>query len=112
MTAWTVMLRGIRHRSGRSLVVLLLAIVATTATVLVPAYSRAAQQSVLTDGLRAAPSTGTNLAVGAEGTAATAPAAHGATGDARAAVSAALKRHPVLAPCSGARSAGWTRRRW
>ena len=97
MTAWTVMLRGIRHRAGRSLVVLLLALVATTAAVIVPAYSRAAQQSVLTDGLRAAPSTGTSLAISAEGTAATAPAAHGATGDARSAVSAALRRHPVLA---------------
>ncbi|HET6213093.1 MAG TPA: FtsX-like permease family protein [Micromonosporaceae bacterium] len=96
MTAWTVMLRGIRYRTGRSLVVLLLALVATTAAVIVPAYSQAAQQSVLTDGLRAAPVTGTSLGVGAEGTSAAAPAAHAATGDARGAVSAALGRHPVL----------------
>jgi hypothetical protein len=91
------MLRGIRHRAGRSLVVLLLALVAITSAVLVPAYSRAAQQSVLTDGLRAAPSNGTNLAIGAEGNASAAPAAHASTADARSAVTAALKRHPVLA---------------
>ncbi|MFS8479893.1 MAG: FtsX-like permease family protein, partial [Micromonosporaceae bacterium] len=97
MTAWGVMLRGIRHRAGRSLVVLLLATVATAAAVLVPAYGRAAAQSVLADGLRAAPTTGTSITVYAEGTAASAPAAHNATGDARAAVTAALRRHPTLA---------------
>lgn len=97
MTAWGVLLRGIRHRFGRSLVVLALAVVATTATVLVPAYSRAAEQSVLTDGLRAAPVTGTSLAIGAEGTAAASPAAHGGTAEARDAVTAALRRHPTLA---------------
>ncbi|MER7278161.1 FtsX-like permease family protein [Dactylosporangium sp. NPDC000244] len=64
MTAWTVMLRGIRYRAGRSFVVLLLAVTATTAAVLAPAYSRAAQQSVLTDGLTGA----TGLTVGAKGT--------------------------------------------
>lgn len=97
MTAWGVVLRGIRYRAGRSLVVLLLATVATTAAVLVPAYSRAAAQSVLSDGLAAAPTTGTSITVYAEGTAATAPAAHNATGDARAAVTAVLRRHPTLA---------------
>ncbi|HET8662551.1 MAG TPA: hypothetical protein VFM55_26715 [Micromonosporaceae bacterium] len=101
MTAWTVMLRGIRYRAGRSLVVLVLAAVATTAAVLAPAYGRAARQSVLTDGLAAAPANGTSLAVGATGTASGAPAAHGSTEDARAAVSAALDRHPVLARLLG-----------
>jgi len=96
VTAWTVVLRGIRFRAGRSLVVLMLAVIATTAAVLAPAYSRAAAQSVLTDGLHSAPAAATSLAVGAEGTAAAAPAAHNSTGDARAAVSAALRRHPVL----------------
>src|SRR3569832_2329440 len=46
------MLRGIRYRAGRSFVVFLLAALATPAAVLAPAYSRAAQQSVLADGLR------------------------------------------------------------
>ncbi|UWP84005.1 hypothetical protein Dfulv_07050 [Dactylosporangium fulvum] len=68
MTAWTVMLRGIRHRAGRSFVVFLLAVTATTAAVLAPTYSRAAQQSVLTDGLSAASTDATGLTVGAKGT--------------------------------------------
>ncbi|MEV6932438.1 FtsX-like permease family protein [Dactylosporangium sp. NPDC051485] len=68
MTAWTVMLRGIRYRAGRSFVVFLLAVTATTAAVLAPAYSRAAQQSVLTDGLSAASTDATGLTVGAKGT--------------------------------------------
>ncbi len=63
LAAWTVLLRGIAHRKGRSLLVLLLATIATTATVLAPAYSRAAQQSVLTDGLRSAPHGSTDLVV-------------------------------------------------
>jgi len=58
---WTVVLRGIRYRSGRSLMVLLLAAVATAATVLAPAYARAAQQSVLTDRLADAPANATGL---------------------------------------------------
>ncbi|HET8684151.1 MAG TPA: FtsX-like permease family protein, partial [Micromonosporaceae bacterium] len=106
MTAWTVMLRGIRYRAGRSLVVLVLATVATTAAVLAPAYGRAARQSVLTDGLAAAPANGTSVAVGADGTASGAPAAHGSTGDARAAVGAALDRHPVLRRLLGPPVAG------
>ncbi|MFG2036684.1 FtsX-like permease family protein [Dactylosporangium sp. NPDC048998] len=69
MTAWTVMLRGIRYRAGRSFVVFLLAVTATTAAVLAPAYSRAAQQSVLTDGLSTASTDATGLTVGAKGTA-------------------------------------------
>jgi len=113
VTAWTVMLRGIRYRAGRSLVVLVLATAATAAVVLAPAYGRAARQSVLTDGLAAAPANGTSLAVGADGTASgapgsttdargvpgsptDAPAAAGSIADARAAVGAALDRHPVL----------------
>ncbi|MGI5244849.1 FtsX-like permease family protein [Dactylosporangium sp. CA-139066] len=67
MTAWTVMLRGIRYRAGRSFVVFLIAVTATTAAVLAPAYSRAAQQSVLTDGLSAASTDATGLTVGAKG---------------------------------------------
>ncbi len=56
MAGWGVTLRGIRYRTGRSLVVLVLAVVATTAAVLAPAYARAAEQSVLTDALRGEPS--------------------------------------------------------
>ena len=63
MAGWTVVLRGIRYRSGRSLMVLILAGIATAATVLAPAYSRAAQQSVLSDGLRSAPADATSLQV-------------------------------------------------
>src|SRR5258706_7514030 len=63
LAGWTVVLRGIRYRSGRSLVLLLLAGIATAATVLAPAYSRAAQQSVLSDGLRSAPANATSLQV-------------------------------------------------
>ncbi|MEV0727227.1 FtsX-like permease family protein [Polymorphospora sp. NPDC050346] len=44
-----VTLRGIRHRRARSLIVVLLATIATAAAVVIPAYIRAAQQSVLTD---------------------------------------------------------------
>jgi hypothetical protein len=101
VTAWTVVLRGIRYRAGRSMVVVLLALIASTAAVLAPAYSRAAQQSVLTDGLREATENGTSLAIGAEGTAASAPAAHNALADARSAVGHALERHPVLVDLLG-----------
>ena len=34
MSGWTVVLRGIRYRSGRSLIVVVLAAIATAATVL------------------------------------------------------------------------------
>ncbi|GIH04624.1 hypothetical protein Rhe02_26910 [Rhizocola hellebori] len=70
MTGWSVMLRGIRHRSGRSLVVLLIAAFATLAAVLIPAYGRAAAQSVLTDGMRSAPITAASVTISAEGSAA------------------------------------------
>ncbi len=73
MAGWTVVLRGIRYRAGRSLVVLLLATVATAATVLAPAYSRAAQQSVLTDALREAPASASGLEVRSEVLVAEAP---------------------------------------
>ncbi|MFD0560174.1 FtsX-like permease family protein [Stackebrandtia endophytica] len=43
--------RGIRYRPGRSVVVLLLAMAATAAAVLTPAYGYAAEQSLLTDEL-------------------------------------------------------------
>lgn len=50
-----VTFRGIRHRSGRSAVVFALGIVAVAAAVLAPAYTGAAQQSMLTDAMRAMP---------------------------------------------------------
>lgn len=70
MTGWSVMLRGIRYRSGRSLVVLLLSAFAIVACVLAPAYGRAAAQSVLTDAMRSAPQTASALTVSAESSAA------------------------------------------
>src|SRR5690348_14476308 len=66
LAAWTVMLRGIRYRAGRSFVVFLLAALATTAAVLAPAYSRAAQQSVLADGLRGESSLTVGAGTGAQ----------------------------------------------
>ncbi|MDI1459638.1 hypothetical protein QEZ54_01530 [Catellatospora sp. KI3] len=96
MTGWTVMLRGIRHRSGRSLVVLTLSAFATAAAVLAPAYGRAAQQSVLTDALSAAPATAAAVTVVADGSAETAPAAHEPVGDAQTVIGAALARAPRL----------------
>lgn len=50
-----VTVRGVRYRAGRSLVVFALAVVATAAVVLVPAYTLAAERSALTDQLRARP---------------------------------------------------------
>jgi putative ABC transport system permease protein len=97
LTAWGVMLRGVRYRAGRSLVVFALAAVATTAAVLAPAYARAAQQSVLTDGLRAAPSDATMLVVGAKGTGESVPAAFRDTDDMRLSVNRALQREPAVA---------------
>lgn len=67
LTGWTVLLRGVRYRAGRSLVVLVLAAIAVTAAVLTPAYARAAAQSVLTDRLIAAPAYATSLTVTAVG---------------------------------------------
>lgn len=51
MTSWTVLWRGLRYRAGRSLLVLLMATVATTAAALVPSYLRGAQESVARDAL-------------------------------------------------------------
>jgi putative ABC transport system permease protein len=79
LAGWTVVLRGIRYRSGRSLMVLILAGVATAATVLAPAYSRAAQQSVLSDGLRTAPANATSLQVRSDPVAGEAPALESTT---------------------------------
>ncbi|GAA1876365.1 ABC transporter permease [Asanoa iriomotensis] len=49
MSGLVVTLRGIRSRFGRSILVVLLSTVAIAAAVLVPLFSRAAAQSVLTD---------------------------------------------------------------
>src|SRR5689334_17652645 len=97
LTAWTVMLRGIRYRAGRSFVVFLLATMATTAAVLAPAYSRAAQQSVLADGLAEAPADATGLTVGAKGTGEGQPAAFTATDELRLSMNQALVRQPAIA---------------
>lgn len=66
MSGWTVALRGIRYRAGRSVAVLLLAGLATAAIAMAPIYTRAAQQSVLADQLAAAPISATSLHVRAE----------------------------------------------
>jgi hypothetical protein len=96
LTGWAVLLRGVRYRAGRSAVVATLAAVAVAAAVLAPGFSRAAQQSVLTDGLSAAVPVATGVTVGASGTAGGAPAAHGVTGDTRLVVDAALAPSPTL----------------
>ncbi|HEY3504651.1 MAG TPA: FtsX-like permease family protein [Actinocatenispora sp.] len=67
MAGWLVTVRGIRYRSGRSLVVFLLAMVATTAAVLAPAYTRTAEQSALTDTLRAVPAGSLGVTVSGSG---------------------------------------------
>ncbi|WP_412540521.1 FtsX-like permease family protein [Longispora sp. K20-0274] len=59
--ASSVTLQGIRYRRGLSVVVLVLAVFAAAAAVLVPAYTRAAQDSVLRDGLSNAASWQTEL---------------------------------------------------
>jgi hypothetical protein len=89
------MLRGIRYRAGRSFVVFLLAVTATTAAVLAPAYSRAAQQSVLTDGLSGASTGATGITVGAKGTAG--GAAFMDLAEIRLAMNAALDKDQLLA---------------
>ncbi|BCJ31284.1 hypothetical protein [Actinocatenispora sera] len=63
MAAVGVTVRGIRYRAGRSLVVFVLAVVATTAVVLVPGYTLAAEQSALTDQLRSRPAASLGLTV-------------------------------------------------
>jgi hypothetical protein len=97
LPAWTVVLRGIRYRAGRSLVVFLLALIATTAAVLAPVYARAAQQSVLTDGLRSAPADATTLVVAAKGTAQESAAAFLDTTDIRQSVRQALSAQSAVA---------------
>jgi hypothetical protein len=92
-----VLLRGIRYRAGRSALVALLAAVAVAAAVLAPAYGRAAEQSVLTDRLAAAPAPAAGLTLAAGGTAAAAPAAHQPLAEARRAAGAALAGRPTLA---------------
>ncbi len=106
MTGWSVMLRGIRYRSGRSLVVLVIAAFATLAAVLVPAYGRATAQSVLTDGMRSAPITAASVTISAEGTAS--GAAGGAfdpaqqpVAEAKALADSAFKKAPNLAGVLG-----------
>ena len=94
---------GIRHRLGRSTVVLGLAVVAVAAAVLAPAYTAAAQQSMLTDGLRALTPVAAGLAVSADGSAGS--AAYTPIGQARTATDASLAGHPglddVLGPAVG-----------
>jgi putative ABC transport system permease protein len=97
LTAWTVVLRGIRYRAGRSLVVFLLALVATTAAVLPPVYARAAQESVLTDGLRSAPGDATTLVVAARGTAQESQSAFLDTTEIRKTVRQVLESQPAVA---------------
>jgi putative ABC transport system permease protein len=91
------MLRGIRYRSGRSFVVFVLAAMATTAAVLAPAYSRAAQQSVLFDALATASADATSLTVGAKGTGDGQPAAFTATDEIRLMMNQTLVRQPQIA---------------
>ncbi|QSB15915.1 hypothetical protein JQS43_06170 [Natronosporangium hydrolyticum] len=71
-----MLLRGIWYRRGRAAVVVVLAAIAVAAAVLAPAYTRAAQQSVLTDELSAAPASAAAATVTSTGTAALAPLAH------------------------------------
>lgn len=106
MAGWTVVLRGIRYRANRSLIVLLLAATATAATVLAPAYSRAAQQSVLTDRLASAPLSATSLQVRADAGPGERPILE-STDEAKLELRLILNRYPELAkhlaePVSGA----------
>ncbi|MCW2642061.1 MAG: hypothetical protein JWP76_4367 [Dactylosporangium sp.] len=91
------MLRGIRYRAGRSLVVFVLALVATAAAVLAPVYAGAAQQSVLTDALRSAPADATTLVIAASGTASESQTAFLDTDDIRKTVSRVLGGRPAVA---------------
>jgi hypothetical protein len=90
---WTVVLRGIRYRSGRSLMVLLLASIATAATVLAPAYARAAQQSVLSDRLADAPVNATGLHLSTDPLSGDGPES---TVEAKLAVQQLLNQNPTL----------------
>lgn len=91
---WTVMVRGIRFRAGRSILVALLAMTATASAVLATGYLRAAQESVLADGLRSAPASATGLVVAASGTDASGTPA---IDQAHLAVNQAFATRPVLA---------------
>ncbi|MPZ28850.1 MAG: FtsX-like permease family protein [Micromonosporaceae bacterium] len=108
--AVVLLLRGLWYRAGRSAVVAALATVAVAAAVLVPGFTQAAQQSVLTDRLAAAPAAGTGLTLAASGTAAATPAAHQPTDPVRSAVGDTLADHPelagVLAPAVGGLDTG------
>ncbi|HEY1485342.1 MAG TPA: FtsX-like permease family protein [Micromonosporaceae bacterium] len=98
MTGWTVMLRGIGFRAGRSLLVVVIATIAVASAVATAGYVRAAQQSVLTDGLRNAPSDQTQLSIGASD----APSEGVASmDDSRLAISQALGSDPLLAKVYG-----------
>jgi putative ABC transport system permease protein len=99
LTGWTVLLRGVRYRAGRSLVVLVLAAIAVTAAVLTPAYARAAAQSVLTDRLISAPDYATSLTVSAQGPGS---AALEPSGETSLVVMQALNRLSTLRPLVGA----------
>ena len=96
MGGWAVALRGIRYRPGRSLMVLLLATIAIAAAVLAPAYSRAAQQSVLTDRLAQAPADATGLQLRSDPVGGT-PAVWDSTADADLMARQLLAHHPTLA---------------
>ncbi|WP_344319020.1 hypothetical protein, partial [Actinocatenispora thailandica] len=67
MAAVGVTVRGIRYRAGRSLVVFVLSVVATTAVVLVPGYTLAAERSALADQLRSRPAESIGLTVTGDG---------------------------------------------
>ncbi len=98
MTGWTVMLRGIRFRAGRSLLVLLIATIATASAVAAAGYIRAAQQSVLRDGLKYSPTYQTNVVMDAYG-----PANEVATvDDAHLTVNQELAGKPLLRQVFGA----------
>ena len=76
--------------------VFLLALVATTAAVLAPVYARAAQQSVLTDGLRSASADATTLVVAAKGTAQESQSAFLDTDEIRQSVGQVLATQPAV----------------
>ncbi|MGN6332517.1 MAG: FtsX-like permease family protein [Motilibacteraceae bacterium] len=65
MHALRLVLRGLRHRRGPSLAVLLVAVVATAAAVLGPLYARSAEESLVRDRLALAPPTAAGLTVSA-----------------------------------------------
>ncbi|HKD98641.1 MAG TPA: FtsX-like permease family protein [Micromonosporaceae bacterium] len=111
MIGWTVMVRGIRHRAGRSLLVLVLATLATASAVTAVAYLRAARASVLADTLTGAPAYATDIVLAADGPAGGDAAGGGASdgggtsdsgavpavADVQASVRAALAADPGLA---------------